>query len=143
MANIQDVMTQQVETCSPSSSLIEVAKLMKELDVGAIPVSENDELKGILTDRDIVVNGLAEKESVDLKAKDVMTENLDYVTPDTDIEEAYIMMAEKQIRRLPVLDKNNRVVGIVSLGDLAVKLNKDRDSGDTLDEISRPIGPSH
>ncbi|EDL63270.1 CBS domain-containing protein [Bacillus sp. SG-1] len=141
MTNIQDVMTQQVETCSPSSSIIDVAKLMKDLDVGAIPVSENNELKGILTDRDIVIHGLAEKGSADFQVKEIMTENVDYVKPDTDINEAYTTMAEKQIRRLPVLDQNNQVVGIVSLGDLAVKLNQDRNSGDTLEDISRPIGP--
>lgn len=77
---------------------------MKDLDVGAIPVSENNELKGILTDRDIVIHGLAEKGSTDLQVKEIMTENADYVEPDTDINEAYTMMAEKQIRRLPVLD---------------------------------------
>ncbi|WP_409252485.1 CBS domain-containing protein [Bacillus sp. SCS-153A] len=141
MSNIQEVMTQQVETCSPSSSLIDVAKLMKDLDIGAVPVSDNNQLKGILTDRDIVIYGLAEKGNADLQVKDIMTESVDYVTPETDINEAYSKMAEKQIRRLPVLDQNNQVVGIVSLGDLAVKLNKDSDTGDTLEAVSRPIGP--
>ncbi|TLS36902.1 CBS domain-containing protein [Pseudalkalibacillus caeni] len=141
MAVIEEVMTRSVETCSPSSSVIEVAKKMKELDVGVMPLEEGNQLVGLVTDRDIVINGLAEKETGDFKARDVMTKDPECVHPDTDINEAFNLMSEKQIRRLPVVDQNNQLAGIVSIGDLAVKLNENRESGDALDQISRPAKP--
>jgi CBS domain-containing protein len=142
MQKIRDVMTTDVEYCTPLDNVYEVAVKMKELNVGAVPICENDKLIGMITDRDLVVRGYAEKRSGSHELTDIMSDDLITVTPDTPIQEAAQLMSEKQIRRLPVVE-GNHLVGIVSLGDLAVNQMSDESAGHALSEISEPSHPTH
>jgi len=137
---VKEVMTRGVECTRPSASLQEAAAKMKSLEVGVLPVcGEDDRLAGMITDRDITVRSSAEGESpTDIKVADVMTPGLVYCFEDQDIQEAGRLMQEKQIRRLVVLDRNKRLVGIVALGDLAVKSEAEGVAGKTLEEVSGP-----
>ncbi|WP_169823893.1 CBS domain-containing protein [Bacillus marinisedimentorum] len=139
---LEEIMTKDVRTVAPSANITEVAKIMKEIDVGVVPVVDQDQVvKGVVTDRDIVVAGLAEKGSADFAAEEVMTTNPETCPPDTDVNDAFRLMSDEQIRRLPVTDQNNKLVGIVSIGDLAVNDKGEVRTGFTLDHISRPSHP--
>ncbi|MCA1029939.1 CBS domain-containing protein [Bacillus timonensis] len=135
MQTVRDVMTTNVEFCTPLDNVFEVAVKMKDLDVGAIPIVENDQLLGMITDRDLVVRGIAEKRSGSNQVTNVMSEQLITVSSDTPVSEASNIMAQHQIRRLPVVD-NGKLVGIVSLGDLATNNMTDEQAGVALSEIS-------
>ena len=136
MKSIREVMTTDVEYCKPVDNVFEVAVKMKELNVGAIPIcDEKENLLGMITDRDIVIRGIAEKRSGSFAVTDVMSEDLYTVNPDTSVEEAAQIMAEKQVRRLPVVEQG-KLVGIVSIGDLAVEEKTDEQAGHALSEIS-------
>ncbi|RBW70239.1 CBS domain-containing protein [Bacillus taeanensis] len=135
MAVLKDMMTKEVDYCTPLDNVYEVAVKMKNDNVGIIPICENDQIIGVITDRDIVVRGVAERHPGSTKVTDVMSEKLITGTPDMSIEEAANIMAEHQIRRLPIVE-NNRLVGIVSLGDLAVNRSSADDAGHALEEIS-------
>jgi CBS domain-containing protein len=139
MAVLNDVMTQEVDYCTPLDNVYEVAVKMKNDDVGIIPICENDQIIGVITDRDIVVRGVAERHPGSTKVTDVMSEHLITGTPDMSIKDAADIMAEHQIRRLPVVE-NNRLVGIVSLGDLAVNHSSADEAGHALEEISESSG---
>ena len=118
---IQDVMTQDVEIAGPDDTLTTVAKMMADLDVGVLPVGENDRLVGMITDRDIAIRGVAKGDSVGgMKVRDVMTKDVKYCFDDEDTHTVAEKMAGWQVRRLPVLNTDKRLVGIVSLGDLAI-----------------------
>jgi len=105
---------------SPETPLLEIAKTMKENDIGALPVGENDRLIGMVTDRDIVCRGVAKGGNLSkLTARDVMTKGITYCKEEHDIEEALELMERKKIRRLPVIDDGKRMVGILSLGDIS------------------------
>lgn len=135
---IRDIMVTEVEAAEPDDTLDEVAAMMREQDVGAIPVVENGELIGIITDRDIVIRCIAEgRDPTDVAADEVISGDLQTVEPDDDLEEARRIMARHQIRRLPVIE-NGALVGMVSLGDLAVKADEDK-AADTLEEISEGV----
>jgi signal-transduction protein with cAMP-binding, CBS, and nucleotidyltransferase domain len=134
---LRDIMTVDIETCEPNAKITEVAEKMKSLGVGSIPVYENGELKGIVSDRDIVIRCVADG-NIEGIARDVMTLDPVTGTPEMTVDEAKKLMSEYQIRRLPVLD-NGEVVGIVSLGDLAVKHEDNDKAGDALTEISKPL----
>ncbi|MDQ0253848.1 CBS domain-containing protein [Evansella vedderi] len=135
MKTLRDIMTTEVESCSPVDNVYEAAVKMKEYDVGAIPICEGQQLLGMITDRDIVVRGVAEKKPNSTQVTDVMTEQLLTATPDMSVDEAAKMMAEKQIRRLPIVE-NSRLIGIVALGDLAVHKSTADEAGFALSEIS-------
>jgi len=135
MKSIRDIMTTDVECCTPLDNVYEVAVKMKELDVGAIPIIDNDKLIGMITDRDLVVRGIAEKRAGSNQVTNVMSDKLITVTPDVSLEEAANLMAEHQIRRLPVVEKD-KLVGIVSLGDLSIERMSDEKAGHALSEIS-------
>lgn len=135
MEHVRDVMSKDVEYCTPVDNVYEVAVKMKELDCGAIPICENDQLLGMITDRDIVIRCVAEKLPNSTQVTDVMSGNLFTAHPDMSIDEAANLMAQKQIRRLPIVE-NNRLVGICSLGDLAVHVGTDDEAGYALSEIS-------
>ncbi|MFD1705766.1 CBS domain-containing protein [Siminovitchia sediminis] len=139
MTQIRDVMTKEVETCSQSDRIYDVALKMKEWDVGVIPVVENDRLMGVLTDRDIVLRCIAEKKPPSSKVEEIMSERLITVSPDTTTQEATRLMAKEQIRRLPVVE-NGKLVGIVALGDLAVRDLTDSLAKQALSEISEDDG---
>ena len=139
---LNEVMTRGVETIHPSASVEEAAEKMKTLDVGAIPVCDGNRLDGILTDRDIVVRVIAEhRDPKTVRAQEVMSPGVTYCYEDQTIEDAARLMQEKQIRRLPILNRENRLVGIVSLGDLAVKTDEPTTTADALEKISEPVRP--
>jgi CBS domain-containing protein len=137
MDKIRDIMTDDVECCMLLDNVFEVATKMKEWNVGAIPITDGEKLVGMITDRDIVVRGVAEKHPGSTKVEDIMSEQLVTVTPDTDTKEAARLMAEHQIRRLPVVE-GERLVGIVALGDFAVNDLTDDQAKKALSEISEP-----
>ncbi|RAZ76777.1 CBS domain-containing protein [Planococcus halotolerans] len=138
---VPEIMTADVETCSPDATLQEVAIRMLELDVGSIPVSDDDKLHGIITDRDIVTRGIAAQFALDTPVSRILSSDMITGTPDMDVEDAASLMASNQIRRLPIVE-NDKVVGIVSLGDIAVKDPSDEDAEIALEDISEPAKPN-
>src|SRR5437879_11455298 len=137
---IKDIMSREVDTVAPETTLRDAAERMHALDVGVLPVCVNDRLVGVLTDRDITVRATADGlVPFATQVGDIMSKD-DLITcfEDQDVEEAARMMRDKQVRRLPVLGQDRRLVGIVSLGDLAVDARDLCRSGETLNEISRP-----
>ena len=135
MTFLREIMTTNVDYVTPLDNVYEIALKMKEDNVGIIPVCEDGTLLGVVTDRDLVVDGIAEKRPGSTKVTDVMHSNVVTANPDTTEEEAAFIMAEHQIRRLPVLE-NGKLVGIVSLGDLAVSHSGADDAGEALQDIS-------
>jgi CBS domain-containing protein len=133
---VKEAMHRGVEWVSPGTSLREIARLMREHDVGAIPIGENDRLVGMVTDRDIVCRGLANSgDAARLTARDVMTKGIVYCRADEDIDEAIRTMESKQVRRLPVIDREKRMVGMLSLGDLSSACGE-RETGEVLQAVS-------
>lgn len=136
---IRDIMTKQVDIVSPDTSLKEAARKMRDADVGFLPVGENDRLVGTLTDRDIAIRAVADgKDPNSAKVRDAMSSGTEYVFEDQDSSEAAQMMSEKQIRRLPVMSREKRLVGVVAIGDLATKTHDDDVVGQTMEDVSRP-----
>jgi CBS domain-containing protein len=126
----------------PNDTLQDVAKKMKDLDVGAIPVCDGQRLVGMLTDRDITIRATAEgRDPATTTAQETMTPEIYYCFENQNIEDAALLMMEKQIRRLPVIDDNKKLVGIVALGDVAEDVEDDEIAGATLEEISHPSEP--
>lgn len=140
MSTVADVMTRGVKTLSPNDTVAQAAQAMAELDVGSIPVCDGRKLQGIVTDRDIVVRVVAK--GLDAKAtrlSQVMSAGIHVTGEDQDLDEALREMASRQIRRLPVVDADKNLVGIVSLGDIATKGPEDEAAvAESLSEISEP-----
>ncbi len=143
MTTVADVMTRDVRSMTPNDTVSKAAQAMDELNVGSIPVCDAGKVVGMVTDRDIVVRGIARDcDMKTAKLADVMSANVRCATEDQEIDEILSEMGESKIRRMPVVDGQQRLVGIVSLGDIA-----DKDSGDELDvaqslaEISSPAQP--
>ena len=136
--NIRDVMTPNPSYVSPDDSIQNAARIMRDMDTGAVPVVEDGRPVGIVTDRDIVVRGVAEDGQLNRPVRDIVTGSVVCASPDMSTREAADLMSEHQVRRLPVVE-NERLVGIVSIGDLAVKEGKDRRIGDTLQDISAGV----
>jgi CBS domain-containing protein len=141
--NVKDVMTRGVKCTHPSTTLQEAARMMRDLDVGPLPVcGDNERLVGLLTDRDIAVRAVADgQDPRTTTVRDVMTPDIVYCFEDQDVSEAARLMKEHQIRRLVVLNRDKRLVGIVSLGDLAVDAGDDAMAGNTLEAVSEPAAP--
>ena len=117
---IKKIMHKGVEWVSPDTAVTTLAKKMQQFDIGAIPVGENDRLIGMVTDRDITVRGFADgKDLSKLTARDVMTAGLIYCRDNEDVDEVARIMESKQVRRLPVIDGNKRMIGMISLGDVS------------------------
>jgi CBS domain-containing protein len=117
---IRDIMTTDPELIDPNSSIRDAARRMKNEDIGALPIGENDRLIGMVTDRDIAVRAVAEdRDPSTTTVRDVMSEKIYYCFEDDDIEDAARCMAENRVRRLPILNRDKRLTGIVSLGDIA------------------------
>ena len=136
---VKDVMTRSVETVSPESSLQETAERMKVLDVGPMPVCENGRLVGMVTDRDITVRAVAQGLGAAMgKVRDVMTPDVVFCRETDDVQDAARLMKDHQIRRLVVMDDNDKLVGIVSLGDLAVETEDEHLAAEALEKISMP-----
>ena len=134
---IRDVMSKDVQVARPEDTLQNVAGRMAAGDFGFIPVADGDRLIGALTDRDIVVRAVASGAGPEARVLDVLSRDALVVRADDDLKVALDLMSSRQIRRLPVVDKDGRLVGVVSLGDLSTRV-KERYAGEALDEISRP-----
>lgn len=134
---IRDVMSKDVQVARPEDTLQTVAGRMAAGDFGFIPVADGDRLIGALTDRDIVVRGVASGAGPEARVLDVLSRDALVVRADDDLKVALDLMSSRQIRRLPVVDKDGRLVGVVSLGDLSTRV-KERYAGEALEEISRP-----
>lgn len=131
-------MTSDARCVAPDTKLTEAAKLMGELDVGALPVCDNDRLAGMITDRDIAVRAVARGcDPNQTMVQDAMTAGIVFIYEDQDVEEAARLFETKRIRRLPVLNREKRMVGIISLGDLAINASSGL-GGEALKEISEP-----
>ncbi|MBN3555092.1 CBS domain-containing protein [Fictibacillus nanhaiensis] len=135
MKKVSEIMTREVDFVTPLDNVYEVAVKMKNDNVGVIPVCENEQIIGVITDRDIVVRGVAEKRPGSTKVTDVMSDELYTGSADMTAEEAADLMADKQIRRLPIVE-NNKLVGIISLGDLSLAKESDSAAGHTLSQVS-------
>jgi CBS domain-containing protein len=118
---IVDVMSRDVQLVNSHETLRDAAILMKKIDAGILPVADGERLVGMITDRDIVVRGLAEGKGPDAEVRDAMTHEVKYCFDDEDVAEVANNMAELQVRRLPVMDREKQLVGIVSLADLATE----------------------
>jgi CBS domain-containing protein len=137
---ISEIMSRDVVIVSPSDSLQMVAQKMAEIDSGIMPVGEKDRLVGIVTDRDIVLRAVAKgKTPGKSTARDVMSPDIKYCYEDETLEDAARNMSTLQVKRLPVLNREKRLVGIVSLGDLAMEPEADEQSKDALVGISQPV----
>lgn len=135
MSTVQEIMTTKCATCTILDTIYKAAVKMKEYDTGFIPIVDDGRLVGTVTDRDLVLRGIAEKHPNSTRISDIMTEQIFSILPDTTIEEAAALMANKQIRRLPVV-KENQLVGIISIGDLAKRIPSADEAGQALSEIS-------
>ena len=141
---ICEVMTRDVETVAPEASLQKAAEAMEAMGVGSLPVCDGRRLVGTLTDRDIVVRGVATSRSpVEMLVRDCMTEDISYAFEEEDAEEVLARMKTLQVRRLAVLDKQKNLVGIVALGDIATEPRAAtlREVGEAIAEISEPSRP--
>jgi CBS domain-containing protein len=134
--NIKEVMTTGVKACEPTATVLEAAKLMAQEDVGPTPIVEDGRLVGIVTDRDIVVKAVAQGKDVNsTKIGDIASRDLVTISPDMDMNDALELMAENQVRRLPVVE-GDRLVGIVAQADIA-RMGRDKKTGEVVEEISR------
>jgi len=135
---LRDIMTHEVETCTLKDNVYEVAVKMRDHNVGVIPVvDESQNCIGVITDRDIVIRGIAEKRSGSSAVKEVMSSELYTGSPDMSVDEASRLMAEHQIRRLPIVE-NGKLVGIVAMADMAVRSIHEDEAGYALSQISEP-----
>jgi len=134
---VREKMTKNVGYVNPSNTVVEAAQVMQKLNVGSVPVFDQNKVVGVVTDRDIVVRNVAHgKIPQETKVQDVMTSQVTTVTPDMDVEEVSKIMAQQQIRRVPVVE-NNQLVGILSLGDIATDYRFDTEASEALTEISK------
>jgi len=134
--SIKEVMTRDVRACEPNATVANAAKVMAQEDVGPVPIVEDGRLVGIVTDRDIVVRVVAEgRDPNATTVKEIASTDLVTVSPDDDLDEALHLLAERQVRRLPVVE-GDRLVGIVAQADIA-RLGKDKKTGEVVEEISR------
>ena len=136
--NVRDVMTSNPRCVSPNDTIQVAARIMKDEDTGVVPIVENGRAIGLITDRDIVIRSVADGSQPNQQVREICTADLVFATPEMSTREASKLMGEHQIRRLPVVE-NDRLVGIVSLGDIAVKEGKDSRTGDTLENISEGV----
>ena len=136
---VSEAMTREVRVASPGQSIREVAKIMAEIDAGAMPVGDNDRLVGMITDRDIAIRAVAQGKGPDTPVRDVMsTEQVLYCYEDEELDHVAKNMSEQQVRRLPVVNREKRLVGIVSLGNLAQK--EGRAANKAVKGVTKPGG---
>lgn len=137
---VKDVMHKGVSWVQPDASLTTIAKIMKTEDIGAVPVGENDKLVGMVTDRDIICRGLGNGKTPEkLTAKDVMTKGITFCRENEEVDDAIRIMESKQIRRLPVIDKDKRMVGMLSIGDISHSMPQEM-SGEVMRAVSAHHG---
>jgi CBS domain-containing protein len=136
---VSDAMTRDVRVCHPRQSICDAARLMAQLDCGALPVGEDDRLVGMITDRDIAVRAVAQHKSPDTPVRDAMSPEVKYCFEDQHVEQVARNMSDLRVRRLPVLNREKRLVGILSLGDLASA--ELRAAAEAVSGVSRHGGP--
>lgn len=143
MKALKEIMSTNVEIISPDATIRDAAKKMDDLDVGALPVCESDLLLGIVTDRDIIIRSISAGHDPNIAlVRDAMTSPIHYCYEDQSIEDAAKLMENKQIRRIAVLNRNKRLVGIVSLGDLAIELQDRELTAEVTEKVSQSIRPA-
>ena len=135
---VKQIMTTDVSTVTPNDTITKAASIMNQLNVGSVPVIDGNRVVGIVTDRDITLRGVAKSGNPNQKISEVMTTDVKYATPDMDVHAVADLMAENQVRRLPVID-NDRLVGIVAIGDLAVENIFENEAGEALHNISMGV----
>ena len=135
---VSECMTRNIEVVDPNTSLRDAARTMARIDTGVLPVGENDRLVGMITDRDIAVRAVAEGHGPDARVAEVMSPDVKYCFEDADADEVLDNMGQLQLRRMPVVDHDKRLVGIVSIGDLAKE--EQGETGEALSQIAQPGG---
>jgi len=138
MQQLKDLMSRDVKVINPDMTIGEAAQKMRDGDFGMLPVGEDDRMIGTISDRDIAIRAIAEGKDAETKVRDVMTEGIAWAYEDDSVEKAALIMSERQVRRLPVVNRNKRLVGIVALGDFAVEGSEIKPAAKALSEISRP-----
>ena len=140
LMKVSEAMTRDVRVANPDETICDAAKAMAALDVGALPVGDSDRLIGMITDRDIAVRAVAEHKGPDTPIREVMTHEVKYCFEDEDLDHVATNMADIQVRRLPVVNREKRLVGILALGDVAMVEGRAAAS-DAITGVSRPGGP--
>jgi CBS domain-containing protein len=138
MEQLKDIMSPDVQVISPDATIREAAQKMREGDFGMMPVAENDRMIGAISDRDIALRAIAEGKGPDTKVRDVMSQGIAWAYEDDSVDHAAEVMSEHQVRRLPVVNRQKRLVGIVALGDFAVESSDLEPAAEALVEISQP-----
>ena len=142
--HLTDVMSRNVHLADPDMSICEAAKMMASHDIGVLPVGENDRLVGVITDRDIAVRAVAGgKDPNGTKIRDIMSSGVCWVYEDASTKEAAQIMSKNQIRRLPVINRDKRLVGMVSIGDFAVESSEIRPAAEALAGVSKGAEMHH
>jgi len=139
MQQLKDLMSRDVKVISPDMTIGEAAKKMRDGDFGMLPVGEDDRMIGTISDRDIAIRAVAEGKDGGTKVRDVMSEGVVWVYEDDSIEQVATIMSKHQVRRLPVVNRDKRLVGIVALGDFAVESTEIQPAAKALSEISKPL----
>lgn len=135
---LKDVMSRDVMVISPDMTITEAARKMSDGDFGMMPVGENDRMIGTISDRDIAIRAVAEGKAPTTKVREIMTEGVFWAYDDETVEHAAKLMSEHQVRRLPVVNRDKRLVGIVALGDFAVDSSEIKPAAEALSKISAP-----
>ena len=138
MQQLKDLMSRNVKVIDPEMSIGEAAIQMRDGDFGMLPVGEDDRMIGTISDRDIAIRAIAEGKDSETKVRDVMSDGIAWAYEDDSVDKAVKIMSERQVRRLPVVDRDKRLVGIVALGDFAVDVAQLRPAAEALSEISKP-----
>ena len=137
---VRDAMTHDVQLASPTQTLRQAALLMAKIDAGALPVADKDHLVGMITDRDIAIRAVAAGKGPKTLVRDIMSAEVLYCFEDQDLDEVARNLGDQKVRRLPVMNREKRLVGILSLGDMALKANGSDPAADALKAISEPGG---
>jgi CBS domain-containing protein len=136
---VSDAMSRKVQLAAPNQTICDVARIMADIDAGVLPVQENDRLVGMITDRDIAIRAVAQHKSPDTKVSEVMSREVLYCFEDQEIDEVARNMGDVKVRRLPVMNRSKRLVGILSLGDLS-REHEDTAAEQAMSQISQPGG---
>ena len=138
MQQLRELMSRDVKVIDPDMSILEAAKKMRDGDFGMLPVGEDDRMIGTISDRDIAIRAVADGKDTNTRVREVMTKGIAWAYEDETVDEAAKIMSQRQVRRLPVVDRDKRLVGIVALGDFAVESSEIRPAAEALAEISKP-----
>jgi CBS domain-containing protein len=138
MQQLKELMSRDVKVISPEMTIGDAARKMRDGDFGMMPVGEGDHMIGTISDRDIAIRAIAEGKDAGTKVREVMSEGVAWAYEDDSVEQAATIMSERKVRRLPVLNRDKRLVGIIALGDFAVESSEIRPAAQALSEISKP-----